>query len=297
MKGKGVLFFLFGTLLFSSCVSARQYPQDIDWTMVPNSYNRKQDGISYGTVEKNTYYSTVTECNRQCNVLLPQGYSPNKKYPVLYLLHGINGDEDQWLTGTSGQEVIGNAIASGAAVPMIIVFPNVRAARNNWEPQTDLDYFSDLNFRGFDNFINDLRDCLMPYIESHYPVLTGRKNTAIAGLSLGGREALYIGVKMQSSFCAVGAFSPAQGVVPMLFFPKNYVLLKAKQFVFSKEYQPSPLLISVGTDDHIVYDAPLDYAKTLSKNKMPHLFYYVPGEHDRVVWENNLYQFIIRLFK
>ena len=65
------------------------------------------------------------------------------------------------------------------------------------------------NILAFDNFINDLRDCLMSVIEQKYSVYTNRAHTAIAGLSMGGRESLYIGIKMPKHFCAIGAFSPA----------------------------------------------------------------------------------------
>src|SRR5574344_934025 len=291
--------FFYVTML-ASCLSAKtdfSPTDDLDWRTVPEKYNEKQEGIPYGVIETISYYSTVTECNRNCCILLPDSYTSKKKYPVLYLLHGINGAEDQWMTGTQAQYVIGNAIASGAAVPMIVIMPNVRAAKNNWKPATSYENFSDANFHAFDNFINDLQKCLMPYINENYSIYTDRKNTALAGLSMGGREALYIGVEMQENFGALGAFSPAQGVVPVMWFPKEYTLLKTKELTFDKQYTPSPLIISFGDKDTIVCNAPRTYASVLSKNKIPHLFYYVPGEHDRLVWENNLYQFITRIFK
>lgn len=288
------------TTLLTSCLSSKTRfspADDIDWKTVPEGYNEKHEGIPYGTIETISYYSTVTECDRKCCLLLPDGYSADKKYPVIYLLHGVNGDEDQWLTGTQSQYVFGNSIAAGTAVPMVVVMPNVRAAKNNWEPETSYENLSEKNFFAFDNFINDLRECLMPYINSHYSVYTDRKNTALAGLSLGGREALYIGVKMQTTFGALGAFSPAQGVIPVAWFPSEYTLMKRKELTFDKDYIPSPFILSVGDNDTVVCNAPRTYEAALRKNKVPHMFYFVPGGHDRVVWENNLYQFITRLFK
>ena len=86
------LSLLLSTLLFASCLSSKTKfspSDDIDWKTVPENYNVKQDGVPYGTIETVSYYSTVTECERKCCVLLPDGYTPEKKYPVIYLLHAL----------------------------------------------------------------------------------------------------------------------------------------------------------------------------------------------------------------
>lgn len=268
--------------------------EKINWKSVPKDFDTLQKNVKYGNSDTITYYSSVTKCNRNSEVILPAGYSADTKYPVLYLLHGIGGTENEWMGGNP-IEVLSNAVASGTAVPMIIVMPNVRAAANNWYPSGN-EMFGPKNIIAFDNFINDLRDCLMPYIESHYNVYTDRAHTAIAGLSMGGRESLFIGIKMQERFSAVGAFSPAPGLLPTPSLGYEGQLTE-NDFVFKEAYIPSLLVICVGTSDNVIGTSAQDYDKAFTKNTIPHQFYTMPGGHDFSVWKNGLYQFITRIFK
>lgn len=268
--------------------------EKIDWKSAPKGFDTLQRNVKYGNSDTVSYYSSVTKCNRNVVVILPAGYSTETKYPVLYLLHGIGGTENEWMGGNP-IEVLSNAVASGSAVPMIIVMPNVRAAENNWYPSGN-EILGQKNIIAFDNFINDLRDCLMPYIESHYNVYTDRAHTAIAGLSMGGRESLFIGIKMQERFCAVGAFSPAPGLLPTPSLGYDGQLTE-NDFAFKKDCVPSPLLICVGTSDGVIGTSAQDYEKAFTKNNVPHQFYTMPGGHDFSVWKNGLYQFITRIFK
>lgn len=266
----------------------------IDWQSAPKGYGSLQANTKYGKVDAISYHSTVTNCDRNCNVLLPAGYTSNTKYPVLYLLHGIGGTESEWMGGNP-VEVLSNAVAAGKAVPMIIVMPNVRAAENNWYPSGN-EMLGPKNILAFDNFINDLRDCLMPYIESHYSVYTDRAHTAVAGLSMGGRESLFIGIKMQERFCAIGAFSPAPGLLPTPFLGYEGQL-SVDDFVFKEGFTPSPLIICVGTSDNVIGTSAQEYEAAFTKNNVPHQFYTMPGGHEFAVWKNGLYQFITRVFK
>jgi predicted alpha/beta superfamily hydrolase len=142
-------------------------------------------------------------------VYTPPGYDAAETYPVLYLLHGIGGNHTEWLGGEPNN-VLSNLLALGEAPPMIAVIPNVRAMKDDGY-QSDM--FSAENIAAFDNFINDLRDDLMPFIKENYSVSDKREETAIAGLSMGGREALFIGVSMPETFGYVGAFCPAPGLM------------------------------------------------------------------------------------
>lgn len=93
---------------------------------------------------------------------------------------------------------------------MIIVIPNIRAGADDSYPANNA--FSLEHYAKFDNFINDLRECLMPYMEENYSIAAGRENTAICGLSMGGRESLYIGLNMLDTFGYIAALSPGYGV-------------------------------------------------------------------------------------
>lgn len=242
------------------------------------------------------YPSGVTGTLRRANVILPKDYDENQRYPVLYLLHGIGGDENEWKQ--ANPEIISANLAKEGKVPqMIVVLANVRARKDDRENPADL--FSIGHFRAFDAFKQDLYENLMPYIETHFSVLKGREYTAIAGLSMGGREALYIGLTMADVFGYIGAFCPAYGLLP---YTNNSVteegLLGEANLKIPEEYANDTFVMIVhGISDTVVKDEPVRYHKTLEQNGSKHLFYLVEGGHDFTVWSNGLYNFIKRIFK
>ena len=254
------------------------------------------DGWKRETV---TYASKTTGADRLCHVILPAGYSSETTYPVLYLLHGIGGDHNEWLGGNP-LEVISNLVGAGEATEMIVVIPNVRAMKEDAIPQ---EVFGPVNIAAFDNFINDLRDDLMPFIAANYNVKTGRENTAIAGLSMGGRESLFIGFSMSDTFGYIGAFSPAPGLLPLSFpgggdrpaFPGQFT---EEEFRIPED-APVPYYIMMcnGEQDEIVKFCTAGYEATLNKNGVEHFYYTMPGGHDFTVWKNGLYHFAKKIFK
>ena len=190
------------------------------------------------------YSDTSTPPNRsakyEANVLLPAGYSEDKKYPVLYLLHGSEGDHNEWKKGEP-KYVVGNVIASGEAKEMIVVMPNVRARANDGPVALSDDTLE--NFKAFDNFINDLQQCLMPYIEENYSVYTEREKTAVAGLSLGGRESIYIGRTLYEEFAYIGSFSPGPGVVAYKMGQlEEDGLFEKEELSFPEGYEPKKVI-------------------------------------------------------
>jgi len=251
------------------------------------------------TRETVSYPSKTTGADRLCHVILPAGYTTEKTYPVLYLLHGIGGDHNEWLGGNP-LEVVGNLAGSGEATEMIVVIPNVRARKDDAVPK---EVFGPENIAAFDNFINDLRDDLMPFVAANYSIKTGRENTAIAGLSMGGRESLFIGFTMPETFGYIGAFSPAPGLLPLSFpgmgdrpaFPGQFT----EDDLRVKESKPAPLFLMMcnGEQDEIVKFCTAGYEAALTKNGVEHLYYTMPGGHDFVVWKNGLYQYAKRIFK
>lgn len=255
----------------------------------PPDFDQTQAGVTYGETVLVRYDSSTTETERRAMVLLPPDYDPEKEYPVLYLLHGIGGDETEW-SGGRPTWVIGNLIASGEAAEMIVVMPNVRARANDSANAPDM--YTPTHFAAFDNFINDLRDDLMPYIAAHYAIAPGRENTAIAGLSMGGREALYIGLTMPETFGYVGAFCPAPGVLP---YNVEDGLFQPEDFKADENYD-TYILINAGRTDGVVGDWPQTYSDTLTENGTAHTFYVTDGGHDFRVWKHGLYNFIRNIF-
>lgn len=260
---------------------------------VPSNFASNIAGTTYGTLRKVSYYSTTTGKMRNCNVITPANYSSDKKYPVLYLLHGIGGNEDEWLYGGC-DKIIGNLIASGQASEMIVVIPNVRASANDSCPANPV---STENIAAFDNFINDLQKDLMPFIEKNYSIKTGTENTAVAGLSMGGRESLFIGFSMLDTFGYIGAFSPAPGLLPD--YNLNYVgQFTENQFTVPQgQMVPKMVMICNGNTDSVVGTVPTYYHETLAKNGVDHFWYTMDGDHNFEVWNNGLYHFCQRIFK
>lgn len=255
----------------------------------PTDYTSKKEDVTYGTRETIYYDSTTTDMTRRAQVVLPANYSEEKEYPVLYLLHGIGGDDTEWFSGKP-MEIVGNLIAAEEAKEMIMVFPNVRC-REDDSAVYDL---SVEHFQAFDNFINDLRDDLMPYMEENYSIATGRENTAIAGLSMGGRESLYIGLTMPKTFGYIGAFEPAIGVLP---YYLEDGLFTEDTLTLPDAYKENTFLMIVkGQSDNVVGENPLLYHNALEKNGVSHIYYDMPGGHDFSVWNNGLYNFAKRIF-
>ena len=259
---------------------------------VPDGFDRMHENISYGQITEIEYNSTTTNTTRKCLIYTPPNYDPGTTYPVLYLLHGIGGTHTEWLGGAPN-EVLSNLIASGEARPMIAVIPNVRAMQNDTVPSEIL---GPANIEAFDNFINDLRDNLMPMINKNYPVSTRREECAIAGLSMGGRESIFIGVKMPEVFGYIGAFSPAPGLMDV-HMGRPGQLTKA-EFTLPGEYADSTyILICNGNQEEMFDKLAKSYHDAFVKNGLSPVYYTVEGGHDFRVWKNGLYHFAKKIFR
>ena len=256
----------------------------------PSNYDVRRSDTEYGKTVYHTYQSTTTGTERKCYVILPPGYDESKTYPVLYLFHGIGGDHGEWMSGKP-DVVVGNLIAAGDAESMIIVTPNIKAFPRG--TATSAGMYSADAIAAFDNFINDFRDDLMPFIAASYPVAQGRENTAIAGLSMGGREALYIGLTMQDEVGYIGAFCPAPGVMDT--GAGDGLIAKADMKV--RDGYQTLIMINTGLSDNVVGPFPRSYSDALTENGTEHIYYETLGGHDFFVWKNGLYNFAKRIFK
>lgn len=249
-----------------------------------------------GTVEDITYGSTVIKegevVMRKAKVVLPKDYDENKRYPVVYMQHGIFGNETS-LYGDNVQNVFWNAIANGDAEEMIAVFPNACANEAGVGEGLNVQHYV-----AYNNFLNDLNECLMPYINEHYPTLTDREHTAICGFSMGGRVTLHIGFTLQDKFRYIGAFCPAPGIFSHNDYGANETGLFTKEtFTLQEQYMNDTLVTIVkGTQDDVVKQFPQDYTDALTENGVPHLFFELPGGHDGSVYKPGLYNFLRRIF-
>lgn len=270
---------------------------DYDISIIcPKELTVKSKDASYGELVRTSYYSNTCEKERKVNILLPAGYSEEKRYPVMYVLHGIFGDENSMVgNGTSGIPItLGNMMNEGIAKEMIVVFPYMYASKTK-DQCTAIDIE---NILAYDNFVNDLVDDLMPFMEANYSVAVGKENTAITGFSMGGREALAIGLQKPDLFGYVGSISAAPGLVP----GKDWAMEHPGQFsedelVFTKE-APFLVMVCCGDKDRTVGTFPKSYHEIFDKNGVEHIWWEIPGsDHGDPAITSGIYNFAKEIFK
>jgi enterochelin esterase-like enzyme len=237
--------------------------------------------IQHGRLEMIEYQSKTVGTVRKLNVYTPPLYTPDKKYPVLYLLHGIGGDETEWQRFADPANLLDNLIADGDAVPMIVVMPNGRAQKND---RAEGNVFA--SAPAFAVFEKDLLEDVIPAIESKYSVLTDRDNRAIAGLSMGGGQALNFGFGNPEKFGWIAGFSAAPNTLP----PERLI--------------PSPeqarnqfhlIWLSCGSKDQLL-GISQKTQRFLRDHQIPHLWNVDPHGHDPTHWKHNLHNFCRLVF-
>ncbi|TDN38724.1 esterase [Hymenobacter sp. UV11] len=250
----------------------------------PKGFDQPTAGIATGKIDSIAYPSKTVGTVRKALVYTPPGYSKKKKYPVLYLLHGIGGDEKEWLKGGHPEVILDNLYAASKLKPMLVVMPNGRALKDD---RAVGNIYSPEKVAGFANFEQDLLTDLIPYVEKHYPALTNRESRALAGLSMGGGQSLDFGLGNLDKFAWVGGFSSAPNTkLPEVLVPDP---ARAKKLL-------KLLWISCGDADGLlpISQRTHDY---LYQHDVPHVYYIEPGGHDFKVWKNGLYMFSQFLFK
>jgi enterochelin esterase-like enzyme len=250
----------------------------------PVGFDSPRNDIKKGKIDTIIYHSKTVGNNRKALVYTPPQYNKAKKYPVLYLLHGIGGDEKEWLKGGQPQIILDNLYAENKIEPMIVIMPNGRAMKDD---RATGDIMASDKVQAFATFEKDLLNDLIPYVEKKYPVLADRENRAIAGLSMGGGQSLNFGLGNLDKFAWVGGFSSAPNTkTPESLVPDPEEAKKKLKVLW----------ISCGDNDGLISFSRRthDY---LVANGVPHIFYIEPGVHDFKVWKNDLYMFSQLLFK
>ncbi|ALR29593.1 enterochelin esterase [Chryseobacterium sp. IHB B 17019] len=267
-----------GFILSGMFISAQNFDKQ-----APQGFDVEKKEIPHGKIDTVTYESKTVGTQRKALIYTPPGYKKGNKYPVLYLLHGIGGDEKEWFRNGTPQIILDNLYAQGKLTPMIVVLPNGRAMKDD---RATGDIMAKDKVEAFATFEKDLLNDLIPFIEKKYPVKKDRENRAIAGLSMGGGQALNFGLGNIDKFAWVGGFSSAPNTKePQKLLPDP---AKAKELKL--------LWISCGDQDRLMpfSKRTSDY---LTENNIPHIFYVEPGGHDFKVWKNDLYLFSQLLFK
>jgi enterochelin esterase family protein len=162
----------------------------------PAYYDAKN--IPHGNVTRHIYHSDVTKGERELYVYTPPGYNPDKKYPVLYLVGGSGELPSNWIYDGRANLILDNLLDEGKAVPMIIAIPNNQVIHRNHPQHTELT---------FDIFEKELRESVIPLVDENYSTIETPKGRAISGLSMGGRHAMFIGLRSLDLFGSFGILS------------------------------------------------------------------------------------------
>jgi len=259
----------------------------------PAGFNVKRENVPHGELTVVPYDSKSLGTHRQMRVYTPPGYSANRKYPVLILLHGIGGNDQEWTKACHADIILDNLLAEGKVPPMVVVFPNgnasVTAGAAGAFPGEGRG--AGRGPGGFESwgmpFENDLLKDIIPFVESHYSVYTDRDHRALAGLSMGGGQTLNIGLSHIDTFAWVGGFSSAPNTKqpPSALLPDPASARQLKLLWLGCGNKDGLIRISQGVHRY------------LKENGVPHIWHVDGNAHDNTEWDNNLYLFSQRIFK
>ena len=259
----------------------------------PVGFRDKRENIAHGTLTTVQYDSKTLSTRREMMVYTPPGYSPDKKYPVLYLLHGLNSGSGQWPYWVHADYITDNLLADGKIKPMIIVFPNGNTNVTVENPKADEQEERNGGYKGYGkSFENDLLLDIVPFIESHYSVYTDRKHRALAGLSMGGGQSLNIGLSHINTFAYVGGFSSAPNTNEFGGLSET----KLVPDLAAAKKNLKVLWLACGSKDGL-FSVSQRVHQNFKKQGIPHIWNVDGNAHDDTEWANNLYLFIQHIFK
>jgi enterochelin esterase-like enzyme len=255
----------------------------------PEGFDKPREGIDRGKLERVDYDSKTVGVKRWMQVYTPPGYSKEKKYPVLYLLHGIGGNErEEWARGGVPHVILDNLIAEKKIEPLILVLPNGNATTNTAGGGAGGSGGRAAGFGGWGKpFENDLIKDIIPFIEANYSVKADRESRALAGLSMGGGQSLNIGLGNLDTFAWIGGFSSAPNTNP----PEQLVPDPDKA-----TKQLKLLYLSCGNKDGLIRISQGVHAYLKEKN-VPHIWHVDDHAHDFQHWKKGLYNFAQLVFK
>lgn len=240
--------------------------------------------VPHGDVRICTYRSKTTAGPRRVYVYLPPGYDdqPLRRYPVLYLQHGAGESERAWTEQGNANLILDNLIAAEQAEPMLVVMENGYATPADQSPAATRgqpDRFGDL-------VINDL----LPFIDGKFRTIVDREQRAIAGLSMGGGQAMRTGLAHLDKFAWIGSFS---GALRDFNIETSYG--GALHDAAEANRKLKLLWIGCGTEDRLFEGGRMIH-KSLAEHKVEHVWFEGPGSHEWQVWRKHLQDFAPRLF-
>ena len=257
----------------------------------------KVNPVPHGTVSRIWYDSPALGLERRMTVYTPAGYETSgKRYPVLYLLHGMGGDEEAWISLGRTAQILDNLIAQGKAKPMIVVMPNGNASqeaapgessRGMVPPTMQLPKTMEGSYeQAFPEIVK--------FIDKNYRTIKSKSGRAIAGLSMGGFHSLHISKQYPDMFNYIGLFSAA--IMPNKEVSSPiYENMKGKLKV---QFDKNPALywIAIGKTDFL-YKANEEYRKLLDEKGYKYTYYESDEGHIWKNWRIYLTEFVPMLFR
>ena len=253
--------------------------------------------VPHGTVSKVWYPSASAGFDRRLTVYTPAGYETSKaKYPVLYVLHGIGGDEDAWVTQGRATQILDNLIARGEAKPMIVVFTNGNISQEAAPGENSTGYTRPTMQlpQTMEGTFETAFPEIVKFIDGRYRTVAKKQGRAICGLSMGGFHTLYNTINYPDLFNYSGLFSAAIGVSDPSVSPIYQDFDKKLDTYFSKK--PALLWIGCGSTDFLI-QANRDFMKKLDEKGYPYTWMETDGGHIWRNWRIYLTEFVPLLFK
>jgi MYXO-CTERM domain-containing protein len=263
-----------GTAVFVLLPAVAHASDPANLPVPPSGFDAKNNNIPHGKVELSIKYQTTKYGQQKFSIYTPPDYVATQKYPVLYLFHGIGGNETVWTSGSEGNanNVMDYLYSKQLAKPMIVVMPD-----------GNVDGASD----GFGAFTEVLLTDLIPYIEKTYPALTDPDSRAISGLSMGGGQTFNIGFPNVDKFHYIGPYSAAPNTQPPSQTVKDLAAVKQNVHVIYISYGSTDGLINNGQQYHTYFD----------QNNVTHIWQIEANQgHTAIVWNRSLYNFAQRIF-
>jgi enterochelin esterase-like enzyme len=242
--------------------------------------------VPHGVVSIHWYTSAATGVRRRLHVYTPPGYGKeaDRKYPVLYLLHGSGDNDSHWMLIGRANVIADNLIADGKAVPLVIVMPDGHVRER---PPGELDDKPRQEIRAA--FEKDLLESVVPLVESAYRIRTDAAGRAVAGLSMGSAQALAVGLGNPEKFAWVGGFSGALRA-------DDPVLARLRSDPARANERLKLLWLAIGKDD-VGLKGKRDLDAALKEMGVKHEYHETEGAHRWSVWRQYLAEFLPRLFR
>lgn len=244
----------------------------------PSGFDTKNSSIPHGKVDESVTYPTRQYNSQKVTVYTPPGYSTSQKYPVVYLMHGIGGNEVSWIGKGSNEgdaaNIMDYLLSKNQCKPMIVVMPDGKMGTGD-------------DFARFGNFGDVLLNDLIPWVEKTYSAATDPDSRALSGLSMGGGQTFNFGFPNTDKFHYLGPYSAAPNTQQPSQTIKDVAKIKQNLKV---------IYISYGSTDGLINNGQ-NYHNFLDQNNVTHIWQIEAGlGHEKRAWDRSFYNFAQRIF-